>query len=135
MRHFTFCALACGALAYPYAVAHAQAPDPAGSPEPPAAPSVPEAPALTPPQLLQSVEPVYPESERQNGRAASVGLVLTLDAEGQVTDASVRESGGEAFDAAALDAARRLVFSPALQGETKIASKIPFRVEFARQQP
>jgi TonB family protein len=60
-----------------------------------------------------------------------VGLVLTLDAEGHVNDATVSESGGAAFDAAALDASKRLVFSPALQGETPVAAKIPFRFEFA----
>jgi TonB family protein len=85
---------------------------------------------MTAPRLLESVQPVYPEAQRQSGQAASVGLVLTLDAEGHVTDASVAESGGPDFDAAALDAARRLSFAPALQGETPIASKIPFRFDF-----
>ena len=86
---------------------------------------------MTPPRLLTSAEPVYPEAQRQSRQAASVGLVLTLDAEGHVTDATVNQSAGADFDAAALEAARRLVFSPALQGETPIASKIPYRFEFA----
>jgi TonB family protein len=86
---------------------------------------------MTPPRLLTSADPVYPEAQRQSRQAASVGLVLTLDAEGHVTDATVSQSAGADFDAAALEAARRLVFSPALQGETPIASKIPYRFEFA----
>jgi TonB family protein len=85
---------------------------------------------MTAPRLLESTPPAYPEAQRQSGQAASVGLVLTLDAEGHVTDAAVTDSGGPDFDAAALDAARRLSFAPALQGDTKVASKIPFRFDF-----
>jgi TonB family protein len=146
MRHITLTALACGALAYPLGLAHAQAPadsapaPSAPAPSPPAvetaptdtAPAAPgEAPRMTPPRLLTSAEPVYPEAQRQSRQAASVGLVLTLDAAGHVTDATVNQSAGADFDAAALEAARRLVFSPALQGETPIASRIPYRFEFA----
>jgi TonB family protein len=134
MRHITLGALVLGALAQPYALAHAQAPDSNTAPE--AAPDEePAPPRMTPPRLLESVEPAYPESERQSGRASSVGLVLTLGTDGHVTDASVSESGGGAFDQAALDASRRLVFSPALQGETPITARIPFRFEFALAQP
>jgi TonB family protein len=138
MRHIRLTALACTALAHPLAVAYAQAPaesapaqsTPAQS-APAESPKVTAGPRMTPPRLLESVEPIYPEAQRQSGQAASVGLVLTLDAEGHVTDAAVSESVGADFDAAALEAARRLVFSPALQGETPVASKIPFRFDFA----
>ncbi len=90
---------------------------------------------MTPPTLVQSVEPVYPEAQRQSGQAATVGLVLTLDTTGHVTDAVVSQSAGADFDAAALDAAKRLVFTPALSGETPVAAKIPFRFEFALAPP
>ncbi len=90
---------------------------------------------MTPPRLLQSVEPSYPESERQSGRAASVLLTLTLDTEGRVTDAVVAESGGAAFDASALEAAKQLSFTPALSGDTPVAAKIPFRFDFALAAP
>jgi len=153
MRHIQLSALAFGALSSSLSLALAQAPapaapdkpaaaEPAPASEPAPAPEVtptsepaPAKPRLTPPRLLESVEPVYPEAERQSARAASVGLVLTLDAEGHVTDAAVTESGGAAFDAAALEAAPRLVFAPALNGETPIPAKIPFRFEFAIQAP
>ena len=146
MRHFTLTALACGALLYPAAFAHAQTPEAPDTPPTPAAPeapttATPEAPAVpepaepqkpqrTPPKLLQAVEPVYPEAQRQSRQTATVGLVLTLDAEGHVTDAVVSQSGGADFDAAALAAAPQLVFSPALSGETPMAAKIPYRFEF-----
>jgi TonB family protein len=127
MRHITLTALACTALSYPIA-AYAQAPTESAPAE---SPPVSAAPRMTPPRLLESVEPVYPEAQRQGRQAASVGLVLTLDAEGHVKDAAVSESAGADFDASALEAARRLVFSPALQGETPVAAKIPFRFDFA----
>jgi TonB family protein len=146
MRHITLTALACGALFYRQATALAQTPDvaqPAESPEAPTVPAAPDAPNAapeatpkperTPPRLLQSVEPVYPEAQRQSGQAASVGLVLTLDTEGRVTDAAVSQSGGPDFDAAALAAAPKLVFAPALSGDTPIAARIPFRFDFAIQ--
>ena len=131
MRHTITTALALCGLAYPL-LARAQVPaEPA--PGDAGALAVPDAPAreqLTPPRLLQSVEPVYPEAERQSGRAASVGLVLTLDADGMVVDASVSESAGGAFDASARSAARQLRFSPALRGNTPMGSKIAFRFDF-----
>jgi len=152
MRHIKLGALAFGALSSSLSLASAQAPAPVApetnapapvAPETNAPAPAPEAPAagetakprLTPPRLLEAVEPVYPEAERQGARAASVGLVLTLDAEGHVTDAAVAESGGEAFDAAALEAARRLVFAPALSGDKPIPAKIPFRFDFEIEPP
>jgi TonB family protein len=113
-----------------------EAPPPAETP-PAQAPSSEQPPAEppprttpTPPALVRSVEPTYPESERARGSSATVGLVLTIDSEGKVTDAVVSESASPDFDAAALSAARELVFTPARMGETPIAAKIPFRFEF-----
>lgn len=136
MRHITLTALAHGALFWSLASqaqtdpARAEpAPDP--SEAAPDAPAAAPAPRMTAPRLLEAAEPVYPEAARQSRQTASVGLVLTLDSEGHVVDAAVTESGGAEFDAAALEAAKRLLFSPALQGETPIAAKIPYRFEFS----
>ncbi|HTV22108.1 MAG TPA: TonB family protein [Polyangiaceae bacterium] len=146
MRHITLTALASSALFWTLS-SQAQTPAPeAPAPSTPAttseaaaaddaasatAPTANAAPRMTPPRLLESVEPVYPEAARQSRQTASVGLVLTLDTEGHVVDAAVTESAGADFDASALEAARRLVFSPALHGETPIAAKIPYRFEFS----
>lgn len=135
MRHITLTALAHGALFWSLA-SQAQTPAPP-SPEPapseaaPGDPGAAPAPRMTAPRLLEAAEPVYPEAARQSRQTASVGLVLTLDTEGHVVDAAVTESAGADFDASALEAARRLVFSPALQGETPVAAKIPYRFEFS----
>jgi TonB family protein len=60
--------------------------------------------------------------------------VLTLDATGRVLDAEVQGSGGEAFDRAALEAARKLVFEPARRDGAPIPAKIPFAFAFELEQ-
>ena len=143
MRHLSFTALACTASGYAAllgssGLALARAPDvSAPATEAQSAASAPstEAAPPTPPRLLESVQPVYPESQRANGAGARVDLVLTLDETGSVTDAAVTQSGGADFDAAALSAARQLRFSPALLGEQPVAAKIPFRFDFQIEEP
>lgn len=93
------------------------------------------APGLVPPRLVQSVEPTYPEEKRAAAESATVGLVLTIAATGAVTEAKVTESAGSAFDEAALEAARRLVFEPARRAGQPLAARIPFRFSFVYQPP
>ncbi|HVZ31881.1 MAG TPA: TonB family protein [Polyangiaceae bacterium] len=76
------------------------------------------------------MEPKYPEALRASGQSASVGLVLKLDASGNVSSAEVAESAGAEFDAAALDAAHSLRFEPARLGDRAVPAKIPFRFDF-----
>src|SRR5262245_23385914 len=59
----------------------------------------------------------YPRAALGDGHRdrVEVELVLTIDSGGAVTDATVARSAGEAFDEAALAAARRLRFEPARQ--------------------
>jgi TonB family protein len=141
MRHLRSTTLACASLLLPSSLALAQdtaAPadnDPSAAPaaqstESAHADAAASASRPTPPRLLENVEPIYPESQRAGGQAAHVGLTLMVDDTGAVTDASVSESGGADFDAAALAAARRLRFEPARLGERAIAAKIPFRFDF-----
>src|SRR5262245_36216635 len=73
------------------------------------APRIPE-PELRAPELIEPVSPDYPAGA---STACVVELELTLDASGAVIASSVTNSGGEAFDAAALAAAARLRFTPA----------------------
>jgi TonB family protein len=86
---------------------------------------------VTPPKLVQATEPVYPESKKSSGEAASVGLLLTIDESGHVSDGTVTESSGPEFDAAALAAARDLVFEPATRNGKPTAARVPFRYDFA----
>ena len=96
-------ATATGALAVTARMAHAQP-----------APAKPPPGTLTrPPSLVTFVEAAYPESEKAAGRTAEVVLALTIGPDGRVVDATVHQSGGAAFDAAAVAAARQFLFSPA----------------------
>ncbi|MCU0683484.1 MAG: TonB-dependent receptor [Polyangiaceae bacterium] len=104
---------------------------PAAAPRVAQAAPAPAAPKLTrPPKLVTFVEATYPESERAAGRSAAVVLRLTIAADGAVTDATVAESAGAAFDAAAIEAARRFVFEPAEVDGKSRAIKILYRYEF-----
>ena len=85
---------------------------------------------LSPPRLLETMEPRYPEAKEGTGESASVTVVLTIDAGGTVTDATVTQSGGEDFDAAALESVRQLRFDPARRAGQPIAARIPFRFDF-----
>ncbi|HEX2733470.1 MAG TPA: TonB-dependent receptor [Polyangiaceae bacterium] len=87
-------------------------------------------PQATPPQLTHSIEPEYPATQVDLQTTVVVGLALTIDVTGKVSDVQVLESGGPDFDAAALKAARELEFSPALRNGEPSAAKIPFRFEF-----
>src|SRR5262245_13339047 len=122
MRHIRLTALTCGALLSASSFASAQtaaapsddtaaapADDTSAAPTndraaalandraaPESASAHPAAPAaasrLTPPRLIEPVQPVYPDSQRASGRAAHVELILTLDDTGSVSDVSVSAS-------------------------------------------
>lgn len=102
----------------------------AASAQPPAPPA---ASAPRPPRLATFVEATWPAGAREAGRTAVVLLQLTISATGQVTAAEVRTSGGEDFDAAALEAARRFVFEPAVVGGRPVASQIAYRYRFVQR--
>ena len=89
------------------------------------------APRLTkPPKLLTFVEAPYPEAERASGKTATVVLQVAISAAGTVDAALVTESGGAAFDAAAVEAVRRFVFTPAEMDGKPAPVKILYRYTF-----
>lgn len=89
-------------------------------------------PVLTrPPELVTFVEADHPPSEA--GRTGVVVLALTIAADGTVEDAVVQESAGEAFDAAAVSAARGFVFSPAEVDGVPARIRILYRYEFVER--
>lgn len=81
---------------------------------------------LTPPTLLESVRPTYPEAARAKGLQAKVDLKLSLDENGAVTQVEVLEPAGDGFDEAAVEAALRLRFAPARRGATPIPARIRY---------
>lgn len=116
-----FVALAWGAAAAAWA--------PKTSAEP-----VPAASAVTPPRLLERGSVELPAGAEPS-EPVSVGLELTIDESGHVTAANVTESGGDAFDRKALEAARAFAFEPARRGEQPIAVTIGYRYVFPAVKP
>ena len=100
-----------------------------------AGPAAAEEPAhaRTPPVLRTFVEAEYPEEEAARGATATVGLAITVGSDGAVTAVDVVTSAGTAFDAAAVSAARRFVFDPAVVDGAPRAAKITYRYAFAME--
>jgi TonB family protein len=86
-------------------------------------------PAVTPPEVVSKVDASYPETARVAGQQAEVTVLVTVGADGTVTEASVAEGTGPPFDDAALAAVRQWRFKPARRGRDAIQSRIriPFR--------
>jgi TonB family protein len=91
------------------------------------------APAVTPPRVEYREDAQYPEQANARAGVVQVVLFVTVEATGQVSAASVAESGGAAFDQAALDAIRRWTFSPAVRDGTPVSARI--RVAFRFEPP
>jgi len=89
---------------------------------------------LEPPKMTTFVPAEYPKALLDRGLRGQVVLELDLDTEGAVKKAAIADSAGPDFDAAALEAARKLVFTPARQGGKPIAVRIKFRYEFAPEE-
>jgi TonB family protein len=90
--------------------------------------SAQQAPTLKPPELVEAAEAPYPGPP--DGGTVEVGLELTIDAEGRVTEARVVASGGDAFDRAAEDAARRFRFAPARRDGEPVPAVVGYRYVF-----
>ncbi|NRD62079.1 TonB family protein [Corallococcus exiguus] len=91
----------------------AQAPQ-AGAPPAEAAPPAQAQPVITkPPELLQQVEATYPPEALAEGVTASVRLIITIAADGSVSEVLPTEPAGHGFDEAAIAAVRQFRFSPA----------------------
>jgi TonB family protein len=80
--------------------------------------------------VTRFVEATYPESERASAREANVTFELLVSELGRVTEATVVESAGAAFDASATEAVRAFEFAPAMQNGRAVAVRIRYRYRF-----
>ena len=98
------------------------------------APPPPPATLERPPKLLRFVPATTPEELTGRGR---VDVILTIDVDeaGRVADVSVAKSAGEAFDAAALAAARQFEFSPGVAGGKAVPVRITYDYAFVERPP
>jgi TonB family protein len=85
--------------------------------------------AVTPPEPITRVDAVYPAAALAERRAGEVVLLVTIEADGSVSEASVARSAGDDLDRAALDAVRLWRFTPAARGDQPLRARVrvPFR--------
>jgi periplasmic protein TonB len=98
-------------------------------PTPPARKFVPIFDVTRMPRAVRPVEPEVPAEFRSQGREAVVVVEVSIGASGRVVGARVVKKAGFGLDEAAIDAARRTTFEPAMQGDRPVAVKmqIPYR--------
>jgi TonB family protein len=82
------------------------------------------------PRLLRDSKPEYPEEAKKRGVEGKVVLELIVDERGEVAFARVLKSLDPTLDAAALNAAKGLRFSPATKDGTPVSVKITYTFAF-----
>jgi hypothetical protein len=92
---------------------------------------------VAPPRLTRDSPAVYPEAalDAHFHEAVTVILVLEVDVTGGVVRARPEAVAGHGFDEAALAAAKKLHFAPAMRGDKPVAARIRFRYDFRPPPP
>src|ERR1035438_8677493 len=109
---------------------HAQAPT-GGAPPPPTTD-----PAKEPnPSLKDHPDAAYPPDALRDRLEGSVGLELTVDANGAVVDARVTQPAGHGFDEAALAAVKQWTFEPAKNNGHPMRATVQLALPFQLPSP
>lgn len=82
------------------------------------------------PKLLRDYRPPYPKKAEALEIEGEVKLRLHIDAQGKVGRVELLEGLGYGLDEAALSAAKRFLFSPAMLGDQAVATVIVYRMRF-----
>lgn len=85
------------------------------------------------PTLVTFVAAQYPEEAEKSGRTAQVKLMITIGADGLVSEAVVTGPAGEGFDEAAKAAVQQFVFTPAEVDFTPAAVQVEYVYNFVLQ--
>lgn len=87
--------------------------------------------AATPPRLISSPPPSYPQKARSAKAEGAVTVRVTVSAEGKVLGCSLhRSTGNTDLDQAALKAVRRWRFTPGMSAAKPVQSDVLVRVVF-----
>jgi TonB family protein len=100
--------------------------------DPAPAPPTPPPPTITPPVVTKDEGATYPAqaiTDKVN-QSVEIVLVLEVDPQGAVRKATVETPGGHGFDEAAVEAAKKLEFTPATRNGQPIAAKIRHKYTF-----
>ena len=85
----------------------------------------------TMPEMIYTESPVYPDSVKKDGITGEVWIKSLVDKQGSVQTAIVgKSSGTPALDEAALKAAYKCKFHPAMQDSQPVAVWVTYKVEF-----
>ncbi len=85
---------------------------------------------VLPPRVQSAVEAAYPARALAERRESHVHLELQVDATGHVADVRVLESGGDDFDAAAMEAVKQYLFTPATEDGVPVRSFVTYTYSF-----
>jgi TonB family protein len=86
------------------------------------------------PTLVKQVDPVFPAAMTDAGVGASVVMEIDIGVDGKVMEVKVIGSAGPEFDAAAVEAARQLEFTPAEFDGKPTPVRIQYTSNFVVQQ-
>ena len=82
------------------------------------------------PELLTDLRAPYPPEARKAGVQGAVIMDLLIDSEGNVREAKLISGPGSGLNEAALEAARKLKFRPALVEKNQVAVRIRYSYRF-----
>lgn len=84
------------------------------------------------PEAIKKVPPVYPRKLMRSGIQGVVTLLIVIDRDGKVSDATVESTSDPLFSEAALEAAKKWEFSPGYQGgeAVKVQMRLPIAFRF-----
>ena len=128
MRSSLGCSLIGAGISLLLGATRASAQEPTGASAPPASPAPPA--DVSPPSLKTHPDATYPPEAARDRIEASVGLEVTIDPAGHVSDARVTQPAGHGFDEAALAAVRQWTFEPATRAGAPITSTVQLAYPF-----
>ena len=114
-------------------------PAPTRSPEPPPAPEpkvrvgdlVALGPGVKPPELVRMPDPSFPTIAKRLNKSAVVEVRVLVDEKGDVLQTEITgKKGGFGFDQAALEAAHRAVYKPAIKDGVRVKMWTLLKVRF-----
>jgi len=108
-------------------------PSPPPSTPPPPMPRKTNTPTDKPAERITFVPPVYPATAKWLGVKGRVTLTIDVRADGSVANRPrvvAAHPAGRGFEEAAVEAARRWRFKPAIRGGRSVASSLRFDIDF-----
>lgn len=83
------------------------------------------------PRPIVQTAPTYPAAIRQKKTGGSVSLMVTVDAQGNVTKVEVEKASDRELEAPALEAVRKWKFEPGMRDGKKVPFKMRLPIKFS----